>query len=87
MCLFLVMVVHIVNLTSYQMQQSNEPSQPSGVTGVHVTVRIHSFDLDCCTHNIIYQQEGGAAAVSVGFKFYLPAWMLCLRSGAEDGMH
>jgi len=32
-------------------------------------------------------EEAGNAAVSVAFKFYLPAWMLCLRSGTEDGRH
>ena len=49
-------------------------------------VRIHSVDLDCYTHGSIYQDEG-KATVSVAFKFDLPAWMLCLRCGADDGRH
>jgi hypothetical protein len=32
-------------------------------------------------------EAAGKATLSVAFKFDFPAWMLCLRCGAEDGRH
>ena len=87
MCLFPVMVVRVMSPHVLLGATSEQTSQPSVVTGVHVTVRIHCFDLPCSTHSKIFQKEAGNAAVSVAFKFYLPGWMLCLRSGTEDGRH
>ena len=37
------------------------------------------------TLTVDYKKEAGDATVWVAFKLHLPAWMLCLRSGIEDG--
>ncbi|KAN0094498.1 hypothetical protein V8E55_002785 [Tylopilus felleus] len=43
----------------------------------------HTSQLLAKTIRVTHQRESGKATIS----FTFPAWMLCFRSGAEDGMH